>query len=91
MVLHEMRELPGYRKGWGMIMTQAEVYDLLKKRKRWMSNKEIMEELGVSYHVASAATRNMMNHGDISMKTKWKKSEIKGRHKSMWFRIKKGG
>jgi len=64
-------------------MTQQDLYEYLKKHRRWFSTREIAEILGISCGSACRGLKCLNKHGEVLMK------KIKdGVNKKPFWRIK---
>ncbi|KKL18160.1 hypothetical protein LCGC14_2478300 [marine sediment metagenome] len=50
-------------------MTQQSVYNLLKRKKKWMTNKQIAAILKISPGSVALCTRKLFNQGELLRKT----------------------
>ncbi len=63
-------------------MTQSNIIKLLKKKRRWMTSKEISKILNISS--ANLSPKKLYEHGEILRK----ESKVKGNHLTYKYKIK---
>lgn len=68
-------------------MSQPEVYELLKKKKKWMTTQEIGKELNINAGSALQNLKRLLQYGEVLQKER----QYKGMsHKAYSWRIKEG-
>ena len=69
-------------------MCQKGIYDLVKREKRWMTNKQIASKIDISYSSVTVATKKLANAGFFEMKERKVPEESKSRN-LLFYRYKK--